>query len=153
MQKKPAVAAENFLFKKTDFLPTSSQSFPTPSQSLLTSSQFLPTSSQSLPISSQSPGVSSIFRTREDLPTSTQSEKEDNKDLINAEKSVIATTISIISPKETHLEGGKTLTKEDKSVLLTEDKEKVRIYHLLLPLFMLLVAFMCLLCILTVLVC
>ena len=92
----------------------------------------------------------------EDHPTSIQSEKEDHQDLINAEKSVIATTISIKLPKETHLEEDKTLTKEDKSVedvSLIEGKETVRMYYLLLPLFMLLVAFMCLLCILTVLVC
>ena len=128
MEKEPAVAAGNFLFEKTDFVPKISQS----------------------------PGFSPISPTTEDIPTSIQSEKVDNRELINAEKSVIATTISIKLRKGTHLEEDRTLTKEDKPVedlSLTEDEEKVRMYYLFLPLFMLLVAFMCLLCILTVLVC
>ena len=124
MEKEAAVNSENFLFKKTDLLPTFSQF----------------------------PKISSV--TTDELPT-IRSKKED---LINAEKGVMSTTITVTMKlsKETHLEEEKTPMKEDKSVeevSLTEDKEKVRIYYLLLPLFLLLVAFMCLLCILTVLVC
>jgi len=96
-----------------------------------------------------------ISRTTNHLPTP---KIEDNHDLIDAAKGAIATkmTISMKVSKETHKGKNRTVTKEDKSVedvLLKEDKEKVRMYYLLLPLFMLLVAFMCLLCILTVLLC
>ena len=127
MEKEPAVASENFLFKKTDLLPTFSQF----------------------------PEISSM--TTDELPT-IEYKNDDEQDLINAEKGVMSTTMTVTMKlsKETHLEEEKTPMKEDKSVeevSLTEDKEKVRIYYLLLPLFLLLVAFMCLLCILTVLVC
>ena len=127
MEKEPAVDPENFLFKKTDFIPTF----------------------QKLP------KISPISRTTNDLPIT---KKEDTQDLIDAEKSVIATTmtISMKLSKETHMAGNRTVTKENKSiedVSLMEDQEKVRMYYLLLPLFLLLVSFMCLLCILTVLVC
>ena len=131
MEKEPKVSSENFLFKKTDFLPTFHQF----------------------------PKNSPVSRTTTDvLPTTMQPEKEDSQDLIEAEKGVISTTmtISMKLSKETHMGGHKTLTREDKSVedvSSTENKEKLRMYYLLLPLFMLLVAFMCLLCILTVLVC
>ena len=129
MEKESAVAPENFLFKKNDFLPTFHQ-FP-----------------KNYPVSRTTTDV---------LPTTIQSEKEDSQDLIKAEKGVLSTIMTVSKSKETHMGGNKTLTKEDKSVedvLLTENEEKIRMYYLLLPLFMLLVAFMCLLCILTVLVC
>jgi len=130
LEKEPAVDPENFLFKKTDFLPTFHQF----------------------------PKNSPISGTTNHPPTTIQSEKEDHQDLIDAAKGEIATTmtISMKFSKETHTGGNKTLTKEHKSVedvSLREDKVKVRMYFLLLPLFMLLVAFMCLLCILTVLLC
>ena len=90
-----------------------------------------------------------ISRTTNHPPTP---KLEDHQDLIDA----TTMTISMKLSKETHTGGNRTVTKEDKSVedvSLREDKEKVRMYYLLLPLFMLLVAFMCLLCILTVLLC
>merc|ERR1712192_172095 len=128
LEEEPAVDPENFLFKKTDFLPTFHQGL---KQSLISRATKVP-------------------------PTTIQSEKEVSQDLIKAEKGVITTTmtISMKLSKETHMGGNRTVTKEDKSVedvSLREDKEKVRMYYLLFPLFMLLVAFMCLLCILTVL--
>ena len=127
MEKEAAVNSENFLFKKTDLLPTFSQF----------------------------PKISSV--TTDELPT-IRSKKDDEQDLINAKKGVMSTTmtVSMKLSKEPHLEEERTPMKEDKSVeevSLTEGGEKVRIYYLLLPLFLLLVAFMCLLCILTVLVC
>ena len=54
--------------------------------------------------------------------------------------------------KATNLEEERTISKEIKSPT-DADEEKGRMYHLLLPLFMLLVAFVCVLCLLTVLVC
>ena len=99
-----------------------------------------------LPTFLQLPGVSSISKTNEALPTSIPAKNKENQDNMNTETKTL-----VKFSKETH-----NLTKKEKSVEevpLAENQERARIFYLLLPLLMLLVAFVCLLCILTVLVC
>ena len=78
---------------------------------------------------------------------------EAGEETTNARIDAIAnTTLSMKLSKATNLEEERTISKEIKSPT-DADEEKGRMYHLLLPLFMLLVAFVCVLCLLTVLVC
>ena len=76
---------------------------------------------------------------------STESGEETTKARIDA---IANTTLSMKLSKATNLEEERTIKSPTDA-----DEEKGRMYHLLLPLFMLLVAFVCVLCLLTVLVC